>query len=281
MAGGRAALSLPQPIASSIRIGGSRGVRPGRARGPARRGLPPDGEEEEGEEGGRAPGRAAPGVGPRWPAQSLKCNPWGIGCSPMRPLRGCRGRGVVVGTVTLCLAAGWALQTPGGVSLVVPQPNINATVAQNILLSVEYSCRGAATIEWKHVSSWGTTKIAEWKSGNYVNISTVYKGRVTTFENGSIQLLNVGMRDAGYYFITVTEEYGTNTYGTIIVNVYEIIYEDLHFVAVVFAFLAAVSAILICFMWLCNKSLHLCQKKAPHKLTASTTEEIELETIEC
>ncbi|XP_049679062.1 V-set and transmembrane domain-containing protein 5 isoform X2 [Accipiter gentilis] len=156
---------------------------------------------------------------------------------------------------------------PGGVSLVVPQPNINATVAQNILLSVEYSCRGVATIEWKHVSSWGTTKIVEWKSGNYVNISTVYKDRVTTFENGSIQLLNVGMRDAGYYFITVTEEYGTNTYGTIIVNVYEIIYEDLHFVAVLFAFLAAVSAILICFMWLCNKSLHLFQKKTAHKLT--------------
>ncbi|XP_055558252.1 V-set and transmembrane domain-containing protein 5 isoform X1 [Falco biarmicus] len=170
---------------------------------------------------------------------------------------------------------------PGGVSLVVPQPNINATVAQNILLSVEYFCRGIATIEWKHVSSWGTTKIVEWKSGNYVNISTVYKDRVTTFENGSIQLLNVGMRDAGYYFITVTEEYGTNTYGTIIVNVYEIIYEDLHFVAVLFAFLAAVSAILICFMWLCNKSLHLFQKKTTNKLTASTTEEIELETIEC
>ncbi|NWZ78147.1 VSTM5 protein, partial [Poecile atricapillus] len=199
----------------------------------------------------------------------------------MRPLQGCRGRGVVVGTVTLCLAAGWALQTPGGVSIVVPQPNINATVAQNILLSVEYSCRGVATIEWKHVSSWGTTSIVEWRSGNYVNISTVYKDRVTTFENGSIQLRNVGMRDAGYYFVTVMEEHGTNAYGTIIVNVYEIIYEDLHFVAVLFTFLAAVSAILICFMWLCNKSLHLFQKKTTHKLTASTTEEIELETIEC
>lgn len=193
----------------------------------------------------------------------------------------------------LCLSA------PGGVSLIVPQPNINATVAQNILLSVEYSCRGIATVEWKHVSSWGTTKIVEWKSGNYINISSAYKDRVTTFENGSIQLLNVGMRDAGYYFITVTEEYGTNTYGTIILNVYgmklmgvlsltlclnpnplisifitsrisalfaEIIYEDLHFVVVLFVFLAAVSAILICFMWLCNKSLYLFQKKT-HKLT--------------
>ncbi|KFP34662.1 V-set and transmembrane domain-containing protein 5, partial [Chlamydotis macqueenii] len=184
-------------------------------------------------------------------------------------------------STTSTLIALLCLSAPGGVSLVVPQPNINATVAQNILLSVEYSCRGVATIEWKHVSSWGTTKIVEWKSGNYVNISTVYKDRVTTFENGSIQLLNVGMRDAGYYFITVTEEYGTNTYGTIIVNIYEIIYEDLHFVAVLFAFLAAVSAILICFMWLCNKSLHLFQKKTTHKLTTSTTEEIELETIEC
>ncbi|XP_064361205.1 V-set and transmembrane domain-containing protein 5 isoform X2 [Dromaius novaehollandiae] len=184
----------------------------------------------------------------------------------MRPPQGCRRRGVIAGTVTLCLAAGWALQTPGGVSLRVPQPNINATVAQNILLSVEYSCRGVATIEWKHVSSRGTTKIVEWKSGNYVNISTVYKDRVTVFENGSIQLLNVGVRDAGYYFVTVTEEYGTNIYGTIVVNVYEIIYEDLHFVAVFFAFLTGVSAILICFMWLCNKSLHLFQKTT-HKLT--------------
>lgn len=77
-----------------------------------------------------------------------------------------------------------------------------------------------ATIEWKHVSSWGTTSIVEWRSGNYVNISTVYKDRVTAFENGSIQLRNVGMRDAGYYFVTVTEEHGTNAYGTIIVNVY-------------------------------------------------------------
>ncbi|XP_010576572.1 PREDICTED: V-set and transmembrane domain-containing protein 5 [Haliaeetus leucocephalus] len=186
---------------------------------------------------------------------------------PLSPLQGSHPALDSWCSITSTLITLLCLSAPGGVSLVVPQPNINATVAQNILLSVEYSCRGVATIEWKHVSSWGTTKIVEWKSGNYVNISTVYKDRVTTFENGSIQLLNVGMRDAGYYFITVTEEYGTNAYGTIIVNVYEIIYEDLHFVAVLFAFLAAVSAILICFMWLCNKSLHLFQKKTAHKLT--------------
>ncbi|XP_014372896.1 V-set and transmembrane domain-containing protein 5 [Alligator sinensis] len=175
-------------------------------------------------------------------------------------------------TQTVCFSA------RGGASLYVPQPNINATVAQNILLSVEYFYKGVATIEWKHVSSWGTTKIVEWRTGIYTNISKSYMDRVTVYDNGSIQLLNVGVRDAGYYFVTVTEELGTNIYGTIILNVYEIIYEDLHFVAVFFAFLTAVSAILVCFMWLCNKSVHLYQKQ--RRKLEERTEEIELEAIE-
>ncbi|XP_067423465.1 V-set and transmembrane domain-containing protein 5 [Emydura macquarii macquarii] len=198
----------------------------------------------------------------------------------MRPLQGCRRQGNLLGIVTLCLAAGWALQTQGGVSLLVPQSNINATVTQNILLSVEYSCKGIATIEWKHVSSWGTNKIVEWKPGSYSNISNSYKDRVNTYENGSIQLLNVGVRDAGYYVVTVTEELGTTIYGTIVLSIYEIIYEDLHFVAVFFAFLTAVSAVLVCFMWFCNKSVHLFQNKR-HKLKARAAEEVELQTIEC
>uniref|UniRef100_A0A8C0IRJ6 V-set and transmembrane domain containing 5 n=1 Tax=Chelonoidis abingdonii TaxID=106734 RepID=A0A8C0IRJ6_CHEAB len=168
----------------------------------------------------------------------------------------------------------------GGVSLLVPQPNINATVAQNILLSVEYTCKGIVSIEWKHVSSWGTNKIVEWKPGSYTNISKSYKDRVNIYENGSIQLLNVGVRDAGYYVVTITEELGTNIYGTIVLSVYEIIYEDLHFVAVFFAFLIAVSAVLVCCMWFCNKSVHLFQNKRD-KLKARTAEEIELQTIEC
>lgn len=90
---------------------GEPGDRCGGRRGEQRPAPRQEWEEEEGEERGRGPGRAAPGVGPRWPAQPLKCNPWGTGFSLMRPLQGCRGRGVVVGTVTLCLAAGWALQS--------------------------------------------------------------------------------------------------------------------------------------------------------------------------
>uniref|UniRef100_A0A8D0LAW3 V-set and transmembrane domain containing 5 n=1 Tax=Sphenodon punctatus TaxID=8508 RepID=A0A8D0LAW3_SPHPU len=198
----------------------------------------------------------------------------------MSPLQGCRKQGITLGIVTLCLAAACTLNTQGGVQFYVPQSSINTTVTQNILLSVECICKGSPIIEWKHMLSWGTTKIVEWKSGSYTNISKSYKDRVNTYENGSIQLLNVGVKDAGYYFVTVTEESGRTGYGTIVLNVYEIIYEDLHFVAVFFAFLTAVSAVLICFMWLCNKSIHLFQKKR-HKLRETTTEEIELQITEC
>lgn len=59
-------------------------------------------------EGGRPGRRERPrGFFPR--GSPGRCEPPGWG--PMRPPRGCRRRGVVVGTVTLCLAAGWALQS--------------------------------------------------------------------------------------------------------------------------------------------------------------------------
>ncbi|XP_053167433.1 V-set and transmembrane domain-containing protein 5 isoform X2 [Hemicordylus capensis] len=186
----------------------------------------------------------------------------------LRCLQGCRQHGIRLGIVTLCLAAaGWTLQTQGKVSLLVSQPHINATVAQNVLLSVAYTCKGRPVIEWKYTSTSGTTKIAKWKPGSYTNISSSYTGRVNIYDNGSLQLLSVNMRDSGYYLVTVVETLGTSMYGTILLNVYEILYEDLHFVAVFFAFLMAVSAILICLMWLCNKSVHLLQKER-HQLKA-------------
>lgn len=61
MAGGRAALSLPQPIASSIRIGGSRGVRRGRAR-PVRQAQGGEPGAGEGGRGGKG-ARKRPGAG--------------------------------------------------------------------------------------------------------------------------------------------------------------------------------------------------------------------------
>nr|XP_005892109.2 PREDICTED: V-set and transmembrane domain-containing protein 5 [Bos mutus] len=168
-----------------------------------------------------------------------------------------------------------------GVSLYIPQPAINATVEEDILLSVDYSCHGIPTIEWKYTSSWGVQKIVEWKPGTQANISQSHKDRVCTFDNGSIQLFSVGVRDSGSYIVTVTERLGSSRFGTIVLHVSEILYEDLHFVAVFLAFLVAVAALLISLMWVCNKCAYKFQRKRRHKLKESTTEEIELQDVEC
>ncbi|XP_036867587.2 V-set and transmembrane domain-containing protein 5 isoform X1 [Manis javanica] len=208
------------------------------------------------------------------------------------PSRRRKGRGVSLGLLALCLAAARCLQSQG-VSLYIPQSAINATVEEDILLSVEYSCHGVPTIEWKYTSTWGVQKIVEWKPGTQANISQSHKDRVCTFDNGSIQLFSVSVRDSGYYVITVTEHLGSSQFGTIVLHVsdivspfpsscsLEILYEDLHFVAVFLAFLAAVAAVLISLMWVCNKCAYKFQRKRRHKLKESTTEEIELQDVEC
>nr|XP_020011592.1 V-set and transmembrane domain-containing protein 5-like [Castor canadensis] len=105
--------------------------------------------------------------------------------------------------------------------------------------------------------------------------------QVCTFNNGSIQLFCVGERDSGYYVITATESLGSSQFGTIVLHVSEILYEDLHFVAVFLALLGAVAAVLISLMWVCNRCAYKFQRKRRHKLKESTTEEIELQDVEC
>lgn len=90
---------------------------------------------------------------------------------------------------------------------------------EDILLSVDYSCDGVPTIEWKYTSSWGVQKIVEWKPGTQANISQSHKDRVCTFDNGSIQLFSVGVRDSGSYIVTVTERLGSSRFGTIVLHV--------------------------------------------------------------
>nr|XP_021523198.1 V-set and transmembrane domain-containing protein 5 [Aotus nancymaae] len=162
------------------------------------------------------------------------------------------------------------------------RPPSIATVKEDIvLLQLMYSCHGVPTIEWMYSSNWGTQKIVEWKPGTQANISQSHKDRVCTFDNGSIQLFSVGVRDSGYYVITVTERLGSSQLGTIVLHVSEILYEDLHFVAVFLAFLVAVAAVLISLMWVCNKCAYKFQRKRRHKLKESTTEETELQDVEC
>nr|XP_020142247.1 V-set and transmembrane domain-containing protein 5 isoform X2 [Microcebus murinus] len=109
-------------------------------------------------------------------------------------------------------------------------------------------------------------KIVEWKPGTQANISQSHQDRVCTFDNGSIQLFSVGVRDSGYYIVTVTERPGSSQFGTIVLHVSEILYEDLHLVAVFLAFLTAVAAVLISLLWVCNKCAYKFQRKRRHKL---------------
>ncbi|XP_008062324.1 V-set and transmembrane domain-containing protein 5 [Carlito syrichta] len=168
-----------------------------------------------------------------------------------------------------------------GVSLYIPQAAINATVREDILLSVEYSCHGVPTIEWTYTSPWGVQKIVEWEPGTRANVSRSHRDRVCTFDNGSLQLFGVGVRDSGSYVITVTERLGSSQFGTIVLHVSEILYEDLHFVAVLLAFLAAVAAVLVSLMWVCNRCAYKFQRRRRHRLKESTAEEMELQGVEC
>ncbi|XP_063286822.1 V-set and transmembrane domain-containing protein 5 [Pelobates fuscus] len=162
-----------------------------------------------------------------------------------------------------------------GIILFVPEPLVNATVSHNVLLSVQYICNGTPSIEWQHTSNWRSERIIDWRTGFYLNISKGYAGRVKVYDNGSILLEDVGVKDTGYYVVTVTEDYGNTKHGTIFLSVHEILYEDFYFVAVFIAFLAAGAAVLICLMWLCNKCITVVQKRKQSR----REEEIELRII--
>ncbi|GAB1293883.1 V-set and transmembrane domain-containing protein 5 [Apodemus speciosus] len=165
----------------------------------------------------------------------------------------------------------------GGCRPLSAEPAINATVQEDILLSVDYMCHGVPTIGVEvHTPNWGVQKIVEWKPGTPANVSQSHRERVCTFDNGSLQLFSVGVRDSGYYTATVTEHLGSSQSGTILLHVSEIRYEDLHFVAVFFALLAAVAVVLISLMWVCNQCAY-----NPQEVEQSTTEEIEMKDVEC
>ncbi|KAG8522362.1 V-set and transmembrane domain-containing protein 5 [Galemys pyrenaicus] len=177
------------------------------------------------------------------------------------------------------------------VSLYIPQPAINASAAEDVLLSVGYACEGVPTIEWRHAARGSQRTIVAWAPGAPANVSRSHRGRVCTFDNGSLQLLGVGLPDAGYYVVTVTEHRGDSRLGTIALQVSgaalqrrcppEVLYEDLHFVAVFLALLAAVAAVLVSLLWVCHRCAYKLQAGRRHKLADSAAEELELQDVDC
>ncbi|XP_037360531.2 V-set and transmembrane domain-containing protein 5 [Talpa occidentalis] len=190
-------------------------------------------------------------------------------------------RALALGLVALCLAQAARPPHGPGVSLYIPQPAINASAAEDVLLSVDYACEGVPTIEWRHASPRGQRTVAAWAPGGPANVSRSHRGRVCTFPNGSLQLLGVGVPDAGYYVVTVTERRGGSRFGTIALQVSEVLYEDLHFVAVFLALLAAVAAVLVSLLWVCNRCAYKLRAGRRRALKESAVEVLELQDVDC
>ncbi|XP_041055613.1 V-set and transmembrane domain-containing protein 5-like [Carcharodon carcharias] len=173
----------------------------------------------------------------------------------------------------LCLTALYL--SANGVMVLIPHHIVSATVNESATLSMEYRCNGVPTIRWKQLSAWGMKNIIIWEPGNYQNISKSFEDRVQEYRNGSIQLSNVQLYDAGCYVVTVTDKAGSSKDGVIVLNINEPVYKDLHFVAVVATVLMAVSIVLMFFLWICNQSVQLCKmKRRAQRLNASTDMEL-------
>ncbi|XP_060682537.1 V-set and transmembrane domain-containing protein 5 isoform X2 [Hemiscyllium ocellatum] len=152
----------------------------------------------------------------------------------------------------LCLT-GLYLHT-NGITVLIPHHFVSASVDENAILSVEYRCTGVPTIRWRQLSSRGMTNIITWEPGSYQNISENYQDRIQQYRNGSIQLSNVQLYDAGCYVVTVTDKVGGSKDGVIILNI---------------NVLFAISILLMFFLWICNQSVELYKMK---KRTQSVTD---------
>ncbi|XP_067842802.1 V-set and transmembrane domain-containing protein 5 [Heptranchias perlo] len=159
----------------------------------------------------------------------------------------------------LCLT-GLCLQT-NGITVLIPDHVVSATVDESAFLSVEYKCSGIPTIRWKHLSLWGLKNIMTWEPDNYQNISESYENRIQEYRNGSIQLSNVQLHDAGCYVVTVTDEVGNSKDGVIVLNINEPVYKDLYFVVIVTTVLVTISTLLMFFLWICNQCMELFKMK--------------------
>ncbi|XP_078077560.1 V-set and transmembrane domain-containing protein 5 [Mustelus asterias] len=173
----------------------------------------------------------------------------------------------------LCLT-GLHLQT-NGIMVLIPHHVVSATVDENAILSMEYRCNGVPTIGWKQLSAWGMKDIITWEPDNYQNISESYENRIQEFRNGSIQLSNVQLYDAGFYVVTVTDKVGSSKDGVIVLNINEPVDKDLNFVVVAATVLLTISIILMFFLWICNRSVELCKmKRKAQSVNASTDMEL-------
>ncbi|XP_066555359.1 V-set and transmembrane domain-containing protein 5 [Amia ocellicauda] len=160
-------------------------------------------------------------------------------------------------------------------TITTPQLRINALAQDDVLFSTQYWFQGTPTIHWRFMSLWRNQDIAVWQPDVYENISEPYKDRLYTYYNGSIMLLDVGVKDSGFYVMTVTEPSGISKDSIIILKVFEKLYEDLPFLIVFGMVLASIAGLFMILMWFLDKTVHLVKRRRKQR----ELEEVELQPL--
>ncbi|XP_063059679.1 V-set and transmembrane domain-containing protein 5-like [Engraulis encrasicolus] len=118
-------------------------------------------------------------------------------------------------------------------------------------------------LSWRVVTSTGSHPIVSWRpeSGSTPNVSSAYQGRVTMHHNGSLTLSHLRLHDNGYYILTATDALGNTREEGLLLQVTEVCYEDLQYLAVFLLVLFAVSGSLMVSMWLLKRVVSAWKRK--------------------
>ncbi|XP_057206641.1 V-set and transmembrane domain-containing protein 5 isoform X2 [Triplophysa rosa] len=139
------------------------------------------------------------------------------------------------------------------ITIQVQKEAVTAPVQGSVFFSVDIKCIGIPTIGWMFSGTSKQQRIAAWTPGGSVNITQLYKGRVTAYPNGSLTISHLQLQDSGYHIITVTEPSGNSKDAGVLLNVTEVLYEDIQYLVVFVIVLGALAAFLMLCIWLLNK----------------------------
>ncbi|XP_070987664.1 V-set and transmembrane domain-containing protein 5 [Oncorhynchus clarkii lewisi] len=142
----------------------------------------------------------------------------------------------------------------GAILIRSPQQSLTRPVQQDVLFSVDISCVGIPTVQWTFMSGRVSRDIGAWQPGGFTNVSEDYMDRILTYTNGSMGLSDLRIQDTGFYVITVTELSGSSKDAGFVLNVEEVLYEDLQYLAVFAVVLASLAGFLMVSMWLMDKA---------------------------
>ncbi|XP_063050876.1 V-set and transmembrane domain-containing protein 5-like [Engraulis encrasicolus] len=145
-------------------------------------------------------------------------------------------------------------------------------VTESVLLPADISDDVSSSgpsplLSWRVVTATGSHPIVSWRpeSGSAPNVSSAYQGRVTMHHNGSLTLSHLRLNDNGYYVLTATDALGNTREEGLLLQVSEVRYEDLQYLAV---FLLVLFAVMVS-MWLLYSHV-LAWKRKRHSSSSGT-----------